>query len=108
MATDNEEREWKAAYFDSLITNPQLKALAWQLAEAARGDGDPVLAPGDQEAGRRYLRKCLTHMSMVELQRATVMELAGLLARGTVGAARYRTRTLTAPLPSRRRSKPDR
>lgn len=84
------EREWKQAMYERAISDPQLKMLAWKMAESMTTDGGPPLGAGDLEAARRYLRVCMMNMTTYELQTATNAELAGLLARGTLGAARYR------------------
>lgn len=87
---DNDEREWKQAMYERAVADQQLKSLAWHMAQSLGGPGDPALGAGDLEAARRYLRVCVLNMSVYELQTVTNSELAGLLARGALGAARHR------------------
>lgn len=93
IAMDDAEKEWRQATYESVIADPRLKALARDIAENSRHEGDPELGAGDMEAARRYLRKCMYNMGAVELQQVSNMELAALLARGALGAARYRARS---------------
>ncbi|MCC6901788.1 MAG: hypothetical protein IT377_22655 [Polyangiaceae bacterium] len=89
---DDDEREWKQAMYERAVADPALKGLAWTIADnATAGDAPPVNA-GDMAAARRYLRTCMMNMSSTELPGVTTNELAGLLARGALGAARHRTR----------------
>ncbi|MBI3206672.1 MAG: hypothetical protein HYZ29_34365 [Myxococcales bacterium] len=88
---DDDEREWKQAMYERAVADPALKSLAWTIADnATAGDAPPVNA-GDMAAARRYLRACVLNMTSTELQGVTTNELAGLLARGALGAARHRT-----------------
>lgn len=87
---DDDEREWKQAMYERAVSDSKIKGLAWQMAERLVGAGDPELGAGDLEAARRYLRVCMLNMSVYELQTVTTHELAGLLARGALGAARHR------------------
>lgn len=89
---DDDEREWKQAVYERAVSEPQLKALAWNIADLATGDGVPSVNAGDMAAARRYLRACMLNMTVTELQAVTSNELAGLLARGAMGAARHRAR----------------
>lgn len=100
---DDEEREWKQAVYERAVSDPQVKALAWNIAGLATSDGMPSVNAGDLAAARRYLRACMLRMSVTELQAVTSNELAGLLARGALGAARHRTRAdASSALPSSR------
>lgn len=110
---DNDEREWKQAVYERAIANQELKAMAWQMAERESASESVALGPGDMEAARRYLRVCMRNMSVYELQTVATHELAGLLARGALGAARFRaeraTRGVTPASPgARRRERRDR
>lgn len=100
----DDEREWKQSMYEQAVSDPNFKSLAWQMAERLVGADDPELGAGDVEAARRYLRACMLNMSVYELQTVTTQELAGLLARGALGAARYRaagTTTHSAGAPRR-------
>lgn len=89
METD-EDRNWKMDFYIATAGDPEVKALAWRIAVAARMPDDPVLSVADLAASRNYLRKCMQRVPSNELQTMTPEELAGLWARGALGAARYR------------------
>lgn len=100
---DDDEREWKQAVYERAVADPQVKALAWNIANHATGEASPAVNAGDMAAARRYLRACMLNMTVTELQAVTSNELAGLLARGAMGAARHRTRAdASSALPSSR------
>lgn len=74
----------------SAIQDPEIRNLAWRMALAMRGEDDPLLNPSDQVTAQKYLKKCLVTRSMNEVAALTPADIAGLLARGTLGSARYR------------------
>lgn len=76
----------------NIVCNEACLATVAQMAEKLRNADDPLIHPADIQAGKRYLLRCLENMSEYERKNATYDEHVALWARGTLGAARYRTR----------------
>lgn len=89
MAKTDEE-EWATNVYLSAIQEDEIRNLAWRMALAMREEDDPMLNPSDQVTAQKYLKKCLITRSMAEVAALTPADIAGLLARGTLGSARYR------------------
>jgi hypothetical protein len=88
MAAD--DRDWTLAMYEQAVVNPHVRSLALEIAQNSNDQqGDITLA--DLDGARRYLRACYLRMSTTEVSALTVVSIASLWARGTVGAFKYRT-----------------
>lgn len=92
----NDQQEWVESVYISAIQDPEVRQMAWQMAHEMREEGDPKISPSDQVSAHKYLRKCLVTRSVNEVAALSWTDLAGLLARGTLGSARYRSGQLVA------------
>ena len=90
MVSVNDDMEWKLAYYEMVVTDPDVKARTWAIAEASQTEESPTLTHADFQCARRYLRACMLRASITELQALSQEELAGWWARGVVGACQYR------------------
>jgi len=86
-----EERAWLEGVYESAVSDPTIKTLAWRMAEEA-WDGEPGLNHMDLVASRAYLRACLLRFTVAEVSAMLPTDFAGLWARGCVGACEYRLR----------------
>lgn len=90
--TDSQLREWYAACFAELISQPEVRRAAQlELARLAAG-GTITPHTADLEAARPYLKKCVENMSAMELENISAESAGALWPRGALGAARYRER----------------
>lgn len=87
---DDDESEYKHAVYTDAISDERTSHLAWQLAEAARVEGDPELAAVDRGLAKRYFLKCIMTRSAMEVSTMTRRDFAELWGRGILGQARYR------------------
>jgi hypothetical protein len=90
---DADDEAWMQSMFEAVAGDQRVKDLAWQLAEHMLPEDErDQLSEADLQAARRYLRACMMRMTQTEVQAMDRRELAGLWARGAVGAREYRLR----------------
>lgn len=87
---DSEDREWILSVFGGVIASADMKQQVQQAAAELRGPDDPEIRPSDLAASQNYLKTCLLRRTVLEIQAMSSIEIAGLWARGCLGAARYR------------------
>lgn len=91
MGRDEEnDSEWREAAFAEFVSAEDVQDRALALATRMRGESDPIVRAEDVTAARPYLRKCIQRMSTHEAYQLDAEHAAHLLARGALGAARYR------------------
>jgi hypothetical protein len=88
----NDDKDWKLNVLEAALADQWVQGQALAMAEAGRTADDPELSFMDVAAARQYVKTCVLRMSVAELGAGTKLTLAALWARGTLGAARYRTR----------------
>lgn len=85
-----EVRSEVAVHYERFIASEETAAYALRIARDM-AEPDEFVHEADVVAGQRYLLACLKKMTPGELQMMTGDLAASLWARGSLGAARYRS-----------------
>ena|SRR5688500_8539939 len=86
---ERDARAWKVAEYEVLVADPEIRSIAWSVANEAH-TGDVPLSGADLHAARRYLKACILRMTVPEVSALQPYEVGSLWARGILGAWRYR------------------
>lgn len=90
MKDDTKER--RASWMAMVLSHPECRTLALELARGLRAAGDPHVSVVDVEVATKYLTKCLQNRPLDQLEAMTIDQVAALWAKGAYGAACYRTK----------------
>ncbi len=96
----DDELSWKTAVYEQAIGDGQIEMMAWQIVEASSIEDDPPVTAADMACALRYLKTCMLRMTVNELSAASSRTIAGLMARGALGARDYRLRRSPARAPA--------
>jgi hypothetical protein len=88
----SKSKEWVTTVYEALVADPKVQERVWKQLEDARTEDESSVLHMDVMAARRYLQTCLLAMSDAEVRHLTANDVAGLWARGAIGAANYRRR----------------
>ena len=95
MKDDTKER--RGSWMAMILSHPECRALAFELARGLRVAGDPHISVVEIEVATKYLIKCLQNRPLDQLEVMTVDQVAALWAKGAYGAACYRAKLAQRP-----------